>query len=272
MRKLKISATTIFFLFLIGCRENYKDSILDSSNFIGYILSFNQKDNELYRQYVPNDSAFEFLSKNIPLIEIPNKIIEETYYFRWWTFRKHIKSTQDGFVVTEFLPDVPWSGKHNTINCPAGHQIYEGRWLRNPKYISDYINFWLNKSGAGIRQYSFWIADATLAFHKVHKNYSLLTNQLEPLVSNYEKWEKIRRDDSNILFWQEDNKEGMEFSASGRVLNNGVPIWEMPATRPSMNSYMYGDAKAIVNIAKLINNQSLSQKFESKAIAIKQEV
>ena len=272
MKKLKISAVAIFFLFLIGCKENYKFSILDRSNFIGYLLSFNQKDNELYSQYVPNDSVFQFFSENIPLIEIPNKIIEETYYFRWWTFRKHIKNTEDGFVITEFLPNVPWSGKHNTINCPAGHQIYEGRWLRNPKYISDYINFWLYKSGDGIRQYSFWVADATLAFHKVHKNDLLLTNQLKPLVSNYEKLENIRRDDSNILFWQDDNKEGMEFSASGRILNNGVPIWEMPAIRPSMNSYMYGDAKAIINIAKLINNPSLSQKFEAIAIAIKEEV
>ena len=272
MAKLKISATTIFFLILIDCKENYKFSILDSGNFIRYIERFNQNDNELYSQYVPNDSAFQFLYENIPLIEIPDKNIEETYYFRWWTFRKHIKSTEDGFVVTEFLPDVPWSGKHNTINCPAGHQIYEGRWLRDPKYISDYIHFWLYKSGEGLRQYSFWVADATFAFHKIHKNDSLLKSQLEPLISNYEQWEKIRRDTLNILFWQNNNQEGMEFSVSGRVLNSGVPIWGVPAIRPSMNSYMYGDAIAIASIAKLANNQTLNQSFELRAISIKQEV
>ena len=80
------------------------------------------------------------------MIDLPDKDIEETYYFRWWTYRKHIKNTEDGYVITEFLPKVNWSKKHNTINCPAAHHIYEGRWLRDPKYISDYINFWLNKS------------------------------------------------------------------------------------------------------------------------------
>ncbi len=272
MKKIQISITIIILLILLDCKEDRKFKILDNSIFREYIESFNQKDNELYVQYVPNDSAFEFLSENIPLIEVPDKDIEETYYFRWWTFRKHIKHTEDGFVITEFLPKVPWSGKHNTINCPAGHQIYEGRWLRNPEYVSDYIDFWLNKSGDGIRQYGFWVADAILAFQKVHRNDLALSNQLELLVDNYGEWERIRQDSGKILFWQEDGKEGMEVSVSGRILNGGVPIGGMSAIRPTMNSYMYGDAKAIATIAELTNNQSLAQKFDAKALLIKQEV
>jgi hypothetical protein len=42
--------------------------------------------------------------------------------FSWWTFRKHLKQTPDGFIVTEFLLPVPWAGLHNSINCPAGHR------------------------------------------------------------------------------------------------------------------------------------------------------
>ncbi len=34
-------------------------------------------------------------------------------YFRWWTFRKHLKRTPDGFVITEFLPPVGWAGKQH---------------------------------------------------------------------------------------------------------------------------------------------------------------
>jgi hypothetical protein len=272
MKRIQISITITILFILLGCREDHKFQILDNSTFREYIERFNQKDNELYIQHIPNDSAFIFLSENIPLIEIPDKDIEETYYFRWWTFRKHIKNTEDGFVITEFLPKVPWSGKHNTINCPAGHQIYEGRWLRNPVYVSDYIDFWLNKSGDGIRQYGFWAADATLAFHKVHRNDLALSNQLELLVDNYGEWERIRRDSSKILFWQLDGSEGMEVSVSGRILNGGVKIDGMRAIRPTMNSYMYGDAKAIATIAELTNNQSITQKFDAKALLIKQEV
>ena len=122
-----------------------KIDILSTSELESYVEKFNKSDNELYPQHIPNENAFEFLSENIPLIDLPNKDLEETYYFRWWTFRKHIKSTEDGFVITEFLPEVSWSMKHNTINCPAGHHIYEGRWLKDSKYISEYIDFWLNK-------------------------------------------------------------------------------------------------------------------------------
>lgn len=272
MKRIQIAISVTILLILSGCIEDRKIQILDSNKFRQYIERFNQQDDELYIQYVPNDSAFKFLSENIPLIDIPDKDIEETYYFRWWTFRKHIKHTEDGFVITEFLPKVPWSGKHNTINCPAGHHIYEGRWLRNPEYVSDYIDFWLNNSGDGIRQYGFWVADAVLAFQKVHGNDLALYDQIELLADNYEKWERIRLDSGKTLFWQEDGKEGMEVSVSGRILNGGVPIGGMAAIRPTMNSYMYGDAKAISAIAEQTNNQSLAQKFDAKARLIKQEV
>jgi hypothetical protein len=259
-------------LFTLGCFDKKEFSILDGGSFQHYIEHFNQSDNELYIQYVSNDSAFVFLSENIPLIDIPDKDIEETYYFRWWTFRKHLKKTEDGFIITEFLPTVPWSKKHNTINCPAGHHIYEGRWLRNSEFVNDYIDFWLTKSGDGIRQYGFWVADAALAFHKVHRNDSIIIDQLPLLINNYNEWEKIRRDSTNILFWQQDGKEGMEVSVSGRILNNGIPIGGMSAIRPTMNSYMYGDAKAIETLAKLRNNQSVVRRFNDKALFIKKQV
>ena len=115
---VSIALITILILHVIDRVEIVNDSTLKS-----YVDSFNKTDNELYKQHIPNSKAYEFLNENIPLVDLPNKELEETYYFRWWTFRKHIKSTQDGFVITEFLPNVSWSKKHNTINCPAGHHI-----------------------------------------------------------------------------------------------------------------------------------------------------
>ena len=175
MQSGKIIIISLVLLFQLRCAFDQQPYKPDNGIIQSYVSGFNQKDNELYAQHIPNDSAFSFLSANIPLIEIPDKEIEEIYYFRWWTYRKHIKHTDNGFVITEFLPEVSWAGKYNTISCPAGHHIYEGRWLRNPQYISDYIEFWVNDSGEGIRSYSFWIADAVLAFQMVHMNDSILT-------------------------------------------------------------------------------------------------
>ena len=249
-----------------------KIDILSTSELESYVEKFNKSDNELYPQHIPNENAFEFLSENIPLIDLPNKDLEETYYFRWWTFRKHIKSTEDGFVITEFLPEVSWSMKHNTINCPAGHHIYEGRWLKDSKYISEYIDFWLNKSGEGIRQYSFWIADAFVAFNNIHRNDSIISKQLKPLINNYSRWEKIRKYKGKILFHQYDDRDGMELTVSGRKLNNGTEIFGIESVRPTINSYMFADAKAISKISYMNNDIENGEKYEMKANEIKNEI
>jgi len=256
----------------IFCENQTKLKLIDE-NLVGqYIDKFNNKDVELYQQFISNAEAKTFILDNVPLIDIPDKDIEETYYFRWWTYRKHIKNTKDGFVITEFLPEVYWSKKHNTINCPAAHHIYEGRWLRDTKYVSDYIDFWLKKSEDGIRQYSFWVADATLSFHKINRNDSLIRNQLPFLLKNYEMWEAERREKNNTLFWQYDTADGMEHTASGRILNNGVDAFTVTATRPTINSYMYGDAMAIAQMAHLVDKPSVLASFSEKANRIKKSV
>ena len=262
----------VAFVSLLAFYSSEKKEIVNSSKLKSYVEIFNKSDNELYTQHIPNENAFEFLNENIPLIDLPNKDLEETYYFRWWTFRKHIKSTIDGFVITEFLPEVSWSMKHNTINCPAGHHIYEGRWLKNSKYISEYIDFWLNKSGDGIRQYSFWIADAFLAFNKIHRNDSIIAKQLKPLINNYNEWEKIRKEKDKILFFQYDDRDGMELTVSGRKLNNGTEIFGIQSVRPTINSYMYADADAISKISYMNNDIENGKKYERKAKEIKKEV
>lgn len=227
-----------------------------------YVEQFNADDDELYAN-ISNAEALEFLEQNIPLFDCPDKDIERTYYFRWWTYRKHVKNTEDGYVITEFLPKVPWSRKHNTICCPAGHHYYEGRWLHNPQYLDDYSEFWLRKGGDP-RQYSFWIADAFYARHNVTPESDLLIDLLPELVENYSAWEasfprgkhRFGRWESG-LYWITDDSDGGEVSIGG----NGF--------RPTLNSYMYGDATAIAAIARLKGDAKLAERFDAKAAEIK---
>ncbi|MCE9554693.1 MAG: hypothetical protein K8T91_15155 [Planctomycetes bacterium] len=232
--------------------------ILSTDSLHRYFNRFNQDDDELYINLFPNSKAEEFLAGNIPLFECPDKNMEETYYFRWWTYRKHIKKTPDGFVVTEFLPKVSWSGKYNTINCPAGHHLYEGRWLHDPKVLDDYSIFWFRKGGKP-RDYSFWAADSIWARSKVTGNTALATNLLPDLVRNYEGWERERLDPCG-LFWQDDGADGMEVSIGGSGL------------RATINSYMYGDALAIAQMAEFAEMPDLAKKYRSKGTALKQLV
>ena len=89
-----------------GDRDFY---VLRPSDYKCYIDRFNQEDNELYVQHVPNDSSWAFLQENIPFFDCPDKEVMTTYYFRWWTFRKHIKKIPHGFIFTEFLPKGYWA-------------------------------------------------------------------------------------------------------------------------------------------------------------------
>ena len=125
-------AHLIIFISLFSILPFYVKGQYDlNEKAITYFNKFNELDNELYMQDINNSQAEDFLLDNIPLFDCPDKQLEQTYYFRWWTYRKHIKQTPAGYVITEFLPDVNWSGKYNTINCAAGHHFYEGRWLHD---------------------------------------------------------------------------------------------------------------------------------------------
>ena len=74
---------------------------------------------------------------NIPFVEIPDHNIEEIYYYRWSTHKRHLRylTIGTGFSVTEFVHNVDYSKKFGQINGSGAHQIYESRWLRNYKYV-----------------------------------------------------------------------------------------------------------------------------------------
>ena len=228
--------------------------VLKTETFRHYVEQFNADDEELYA-HIANAKAWEFLAANVPLLQCPDKDIERTYYFRWWTYRKHVKKTPDGYVITEFLPPVPWAARHNTISCPAGHHFYEGRWLRNRRYMDDYAVFWFRKGGSP-RRYSFWAADALYADYLVRNNRKLIVDLLDDLVKNYRAWERSRLTPDG-LFWQIDDRDGMEVSVgkSGK--------------RATINSYMYGDATAIAKIATMARRADVAAEYGAKAARLK---
>jgi hypothetical protein len=252
----------VFTLFAIPLAANAQmQTLLQPEQFKHYIDTFNADDDETVRQFYPNEAAWDFLSKNMPLLDYPDKEIERTYYFRWWTYRKHIKQTPDGFVVTEFHPNVGWAGKHNTISCAAGHHFREGRWLHDSDFLNDYAVFWLRKGGA-VRAYSFWIADSILQQAAVTGDDSLAKELLPDLVKNFEAWEKERLD-PNGLFWQRGDRDGMELSVASAILKNDAHY------RATINSYMFAEANAISQIAKRTGNTALAERLGKEAERIR---
>lgn len=117
-------------------RENVTGhDVLNPTLYEHYISQFNADDEELYQQYISNANSWNFLANNIPFFDCPDKEFERVYYFRWWVYRKHIRkidavTVSDAgervkldYVITEFLPNVSWSGSFNTISAAAAHHI-----------------------------------------------------------------------------------------------------------------------------------------------------
>jgi hypothetical protein len=229
--------------------------ILKPDNFKHYIDFFNEVDRESIRNAIPNERSWEWMLESVPWFECPDKDLEQIYYFRWWVFRKHLKETPSGFVITEFLPEVKHARKYNTIACAAALHIEEGRWLRNRRYVTDYIRFWFSNEGEP-RQYSTWLTHATWEFCKTTGDHNLAVSLLPEMVKNYMAWEASNLHVSG-LFWSRDVRDGGEYSISG----NGL--------RPTLNSYMYGDAITISKIASLCGQENLSKEFSARAMRLR---
>ncbi len=243
-----------------------------------YVAAFNADDGELYTNAVPNAVAADFLERNVPVFACPDADIERTYYFRWWTYRKHLRRTEKGWVVTEFLPDVGWAGKYNTIACPFGHHLREGRWLREPSYLDDYTRIMLAEGNInGPRAYVNGPAWATLERVRVTGDFAFAERSLKDFVRSYEAWERgwtVRglslRDTGSArtyagpqvrvgfraergLFDCAGDREGSEFALS------------LDGARPMVNAVLWAEATAIAELAGRVGDTALRTRFARKA-------
>lgn len=229
-----------------------------------YVDIFNKDDEEMNINLIDNNHAYEWMCAEIPVFECPDKDIEEAYYFRWWTYRKHLKKTEDGYILSEFLPKVSWSGKHNEINAAVGHHLYEGRWLKNSsEYLKDYVNFFLDNSERG-HQYSAWLIYAVHQMCTVNDNWDMGEGFLDKICRYYEEWEETHLL-SDGMFWSYDNYDAMEFSISGTTED----LRSLKGIRPTLNSYMCADAWAIADFAKRMGKDDIYEKYMKKYEALK---
>jgi hypothetical protein len=242
--------------------------MLNAEHYKHHVDSFNAMDEEDVVNLIPNAQAWEWMMRNVPLLECPEEQIERTYYYRWWTFRKHIKETPAGMIITEFITPVKHAGPYNSISCALGMHIAEGRWLRERKYLDEYIRFWFRGGECGgpvakFHNYSSWLASALWDRYLVDGHKEFLLELLEDLVADYKQWE-AEKQLPNGMFWQYDVRDGMEESISGSRTHKNA--------RPTINSYMFANANAIAQVARLANRRELADTYRGKATTLKQLV
>jgi hypothetical protein len=239
-------------------------SVLNVDNFKHYADYFNRMENENIVDAIPNAQAWDWMKANIPLFECPQDNFEEIYYYRWWTLRKHIRQTPVGLVFTEFLVNRSYADKYNMISCAIGHHINEARWMHDTRYLNEYLHVWYRgnegKPMKKLHWFSGWNAYAIYNRYLVNMDKDYLADMLPDLMADYTAWETEKRLPSG-LFWQSDVRDGMEETISGGRKEKNA--------RPTINSYMFGNAQAIAQIAILAGKTDIAALYTAKADTIK---
>ena len=247
--------------------ENSMAAILRYDDYKHYVDYFNTMEPEGIQQAIPNKDSWQWMTENVPLFECSNKDFEELWYFRWWTLRKHIKQTPVGYAMTEFLVPRSYADQYNLISSGVGHHIHESRWLRNPVYLDQAMNTWYKgNNGQPMKKlcnYSSWIAHSLWQRYLVDGRKDWIVSMLPSLEWEYNHWETTHTREGG-LYWQADVQDAMEETISGGRKKKYL--------RPSINSYMYGNAQAIGNIAKLAGDAAKAKTYFDKAVDLQEKV
>ena len=227
----------------------------------------------------------QWYEANIPFVDVPDQAIKDTYYYRWRVIKHALKYTgaEEGWILSEFLGPVGYSAPNGGIVAAAAHHIREARWLRDPRYLDDYIDYWLRGSGSGPKpatdflnknttdwahQYSFWIADAVVARASADGRWDFALDRIPELERQWEKWAP-QYDEELGLYWQTPVWDAMEYTAS--AYQSDDPYHGGDGFRPTLNAYQYGDARAIATLLRLrgrAGDRAKAQRYDDRAAAL----
>ena len=209
---------------------------------------------------ITNEDAANWMAENIPLFDCPDEDFREIYYFRWWSLRKHIKRTPVGWGMTEFLVPRSYADRYNLIACAIGHHVMETRWLRDTTYMHQILRTWYygnnGQAMAKMNKFSSWNPHAIYEAFKVQGDTTFLLSLRPRMEEEYARWKSTNRL-ANGLYWQGDVQDGMEESISGGR--------KKQYARPTINSYMTANAKALEKISLLENRQQEAQSYAKDA-------
>jgi len=224
-------------------------AVLRPESYRHYVEMFRQQEKEATGTL--GADSWGWMEKEIPWFDSSDKQFEEMYYFRWYAWQKHLVETKRGYVITEWLPKPEAKdGFYGALPDAAPFHIGEARWLREKKIAEDDARFWMSPD-ADPMKYSFWVASTVHGLTLANGDTALGTELLPELKANYAEWEKTHQD-ANGLFWQIDTRDAMEKSISG------------DGYRPTLNSYMYGDARAIAAMAGVAGDAATKAEFTAK--------
>lgn len=222
------------------------------------------------RQHFGNDAPW--YESRIPFFESADPQLDAVYYYRWALFRAHQRDLgAQGFISTEFLDDVGWQLEpYASLNDATGFHIGEGRWLRDRRYTGDYIDYMYR--GGNDRHFTDYMADAVYGRYLVDGDRAAAVRHLGAMRALYRQWDD-RYDAAKGLYWIEPLLDATEYTISSIDASGGKDGFRGgDAFRPSINAYMFANARAIARLATLAGDDAAASDFTARAAAIKASV
>jgi hypothetical protein len=210
---------------------------------------------------------------NIPFFEASDPRLEQIYYYRWQLFRAHQRDLgPKGYISTEFLDDVGWQREpYASLNDAAAFHIDEGRWLRDRRYADDYVDF-LYEGGGNDRHFSEGIAGAVWGRYLADGDAGAATRHLDAMRHVYNLWDD-HFDFTKRLYWIEPLLDATEYSIASIDASGGKDGFTGgQAFRPSINAYMYDNARAIGAIGALAGDSAVAADYAGRAADLKAHV
>ncbi|MGJ1239574.1 MGH1-like glycoside hydrolase domain-containing protein [Sphingobacterium siyangense] len=269
LKSIVLSCTAFLFLCVLfscsinrGLESNQELIYLHELNRLKEAAKNNLVDNieefNSYKERPKSDGPFnesnnqEFLVNNIPYFESSNDTLSRVYNYRWWMISKHLRDYYDPhdlknyWVITEFFGYPAWGSLSGAITCPTAHQFYDVRWLRDPKYLQSYAEYFMLGSASKLNQrengnflthlsrpesvhFSSWMVDGIESFLKIHPDKTWTQKMLPAMETHQHLLDSLftvknAKAKTDGMYKVLDLYDGMEFSLSavlGLIESNG---------------------------------------------------
>jgi hypothetical protein len=208
--------------------------------------------------------------RNIPFFDCADKTLESVYNYRWKLYKAHIRAVGErGTVITEFLDDVGWQKwPFASLNDATPFHIKEGRWLRDPRPVDEYIDYLYN-GGGNDRHFSEGIAEATYANALARGDLARAAQYLPIMRHIYNLWDD-HYDFSKGLYFIMPLLDATEYTISSIDASGGQDGFiGGDSFRPTINAYQYGNARTISRLASFAGDRRTAAEFTRRANALR---
>ena len=208
----------------------------------------------------------------IPFFESADPALDAVYYYRWSLFRAHQRDLgEQGYISTEFLDDVDWQRHpYASLNDASGFHIGEGRWLNDRRFADDYIAFMYG--GGNDRHFTDHMADSVWGRFLVDGDRAAALRHLPVMNHIYRLWDD-RFDFDKGLYFVEPLLDATEYTVSSIDASGGKDGFRGgDAFRPSVNSYMFANARALSRMAEMAGDRAMAANYAARADALQKRV